>query len=337
MRARVRAPPGRSSARSSFRTDEASGGHAEFGISVALSGDGDTALIGGYQDGFEVSGESTGAAWVFTRSAGGFTQLGSKLTANNESSGDSSSFGASVALSNDGGTALIGGPDDEPSGDTGSEFGHSVALSGDANTALIGGALDGASSPRIRCNPRRSSAPPGSTSRRRPRRASNRARPGRRGHVDRDHRGQLHGDHRRHDRRQAGDVQRRLARGADRYRPARRGQGPDRRHDRRDERHRRDVQLRPARAGADPGERVPQDLAARVEARERLERFAPQAAARHDVLVHAVRGRDRAARLQARDAGSRDTEALGARGQRQDRVLRQAQPQAEAEAGLEAR
>jgi hypothetical protein len=147
--------------------DEASGGHAEFGISVALSGDGNTALIGGYEDGVEVSGQSIGAAWIFTRSAGGFTQLGSKLTANNESSGDSSSFGTSVAVSNDGGTALIGGPDDEPSGAAwvftrsgstysqltkitpggatgpGGSFGDSVALSADGATALIGDDSDG--------------------------------------------------------------------------------------------------------------------------------------------------------------------------------------------------
>jgi hypothetical protein len=44
------------------------------GISVALSADGNTALVGGYGDNAGV-----GAAWVFTRSGGTWTQQGSKL------------------------------------------------------------------------------------------------------------------------------------------------------------------------------------------------------------------------------------------------------------------
>ena len=72
---------------------------------MALSSDGNTALIGGPDDNGDV-----GAAWVFTRSGSTWTQQGSKLTGSGEvGNGD---FGFSVALSADGNTALIGGPDD---------------------------------------------------------------------------------------------------------------------------------------------------------------------------------------------------------------------------------
>src|SRR3954447_18532428 len=57
-------------------------GTSEFGWSVALSADGDTALIGGEADnGF------VGAAWAFTRSGGAWTQQGTKLTASGETGG----------------------------------------------------------------------------------------------------------------------------------------------------------------------------------------------------------------------------------------------------------
>ena len=78
-------------------------GAGQFGFSVALSADGDTALIGG-----RPTTASVGAAWAFTRSGGVWTQQGTKLTASDETgAGD---FGISVALSADGDTALIGGP-----------------------------------------------------------------------------------------------------------------------------------------------------------------------------------------------------------------------------------
>jgi hypothetical protein len=131
-----------------------------FGASVALSADGNTALIGGWSDNGNV-----GAAWVFTRSSGVWTQQGAKLTGNDETGGGH--FGFSVALSADGDTALIGGRADNgavgaawvftrssgvwaqqgtkltASGETGTaEFGQSVALSADGDTALIGGEAD---------------------------------------------------------------------------------------------------------------------------------------------------------------------------------------------------
>ena len=132
-------------------------GEGEFGTSVALSGDGDTALIGGPAD-----NERVGAAWVFTRSGGTWTQQGEKLVGTGETG--EGRFGRSVALSADGDTALIGGTRDNGNvgavwafGRSGStwtqqgekltgtgeagqgEFGSGVALSADGGTALIGG------------------------------------------------------------------------------------------------------------------------------------------------------------------------------------------------------
>ena len=133
-------------------------GEGEFGASVALSADGDTALIGAPDDyGY------AGSAWVFTRAGATWTQEGEKLAANDESEPEESRFGFCVALSADGDTALIGGPNDNGrqgaawvftrsdsiwtqqaakltgGGETGAgELGYSVALSADGATALIG-------------------------------------------------------------------------------------------------------------------------------------------------------------------------------------------------------
>jgi hypothetical protein len=52
-------------------------GDAGQGYSVAVSSDGNTAIVGGRFD-----NSSTGAAWVFTRSDGVWTQQGSKLGVN---------------------------------------------------------------------------------------------------------------------------------------------------------------------------------------------------------------------------------------------------------------
>ncbi len=139
-------------------SDEA--GNGKFGTIVALTPDGDTALIGGWND-----DTSKGAAWVFTRSAGSWSQQGPKLTGSEETG--EGRFGVSVALSADGDTALVGGLDDNSargaawlfvrSGSTWTqqgpkivatdgagegEFGTNVALSADGDTALIGGWRD---------------------------------------------------------------------------------------------------------------------------------------------------------------------------------------------------
>ncbi|MDN5004867.1 WD40 repeat domain-containing protein [Bradyrhizobium sp. GCM10027634] len=135
-------------------------GPSEQGWSVALSGDGNTAIVGGIVD-----NKLTGAAWVFTRTNDVWTQQGSKLVGSNVVG--QAGQGISVALSADGNTAMVGGPYDNlhagaawaftRSGDVwiqqGSKMvgtgavgnaaqGSSVALSADGNTALIGGSYD---------------------------------------------------------------------------------------------------------------------------------------------------------------------------------------------------
>jgi hypothetical protein len=142
----------------------------KFGISVALSGDGNTALVGAPRNGvFSRGGERklggrVGAAYVFVRSGATWTQQGPRLTASDEIG--EGQFGLGLALSFDGGTALIGAPSTEsgaawvftrsgsawkqqgakivPRDDTpGAEFGVSAALSADGGTALIGGPGEG--------------------------------------------------------------------------------------------------------------------------------------------------------------------------------------------------
>jgi hypothetical protein len=137
-------------------------GNESQGSSVALSADGNTALVGAQSD-----GNGVGAVWVFTRTNGVWPG-GQKLVPNN--AGGQAGVGASVALSSDGNTALIGGPFDVQNGAAigaawiytraGSTWtqgaklvgsvkgapvpgqqGRSVALSSDATTALVGGPL----------------------------------------------------------------------------------------------------------------------------------------------------------------------------------------------------
>ena len=125
------------------------------GQSVALSADGNTAVVGGPDD-----NASAGAVWIYTRTGGVWTQQGAKLV------GDSSAglrHGASVSVSGDGNTVIVGAPGAGAtwvytrrsgtwgqfgdvsigSGGAGSTGqGTSVALSADANTALVGGPTD---------------------------------------------------------------------------------------------------------------------------------------------------------------------------------------------------
>lgn len=79
------------------------------GTSVALSADGNTALIGGPVDGQSnyPGVNQTGAAWVFSRSNGVWSQLGQKLTPSLPSGVTLEGFGESLSLSADGHTAAI--------------------------------------------------------------------------------------------------------------------------------------------------------------------------------------------------------------------------------------
>lgn len=118
------------------------------GVSVALSADGNTALVGGSFDYF-----FSGAAWVFTRAAGVWTQQGPKLTGPVSTNTAYSEEGDSVTLSADGNTALLGAwqpgrvcpfvranggwsqQGDCTLADIGQ--GQAVALSSDGNTAVL--------------------------------------------------------------------------------------------------------------------------------------------------------------------------------------------------------
>ena len=75
---------------------------SEQGESVSISGDGNTAIVGGYGDNGGV-----GAAWVYTRTNGVWTQQGSKLVGTGAA--NAAAQGRSVSLSNDGNTAIVGG------------------------------------------------------------------------------------------------------------------------------------------------------------------------------------------------------------------------------------
>jgi len=138
------------------------------GTSIALSADGNTAIVGGYGDNGYI-----GAAWVWTRIGDVWVQQGSKLVGS--LSVGTSYQGAAVALSADGNTAIIGGYGDNNSAGAawvwtrtngvwtqqgykligagvvtcaaegcpgGANQGESVALSADGNTAIVGGIGD---------------------------------------------------------------------------------------------------------------------------------------------------------------------------------------------------
>jgi hypothetical protein len=133
-----------------------------FGCSDSLSGDGNTALVGAYNDDTP-AGANAGSACVFVRSGSSWSQL-PKLTASDGAANDS--FGSSVSLSSDGATALVGASGDDAAaglnvgsayvfvwdGSTWSEqskltaadgafndyFGCSVSLNSDGSAALVG-------------------------------------------------------------------------------------------------------------------------------------------------------------------------------------------------------
>ena len=138
---------------------------ASFGETATMSNDGQTLVLGSYQD-----HEERGGVWVFVKHNGVWTQQGPKLTG----AGEKGEHFGTTALSADGSTLLVGAPGATPPGaptgnhtgvayvfirtgeswalqggelvGTGveafvSSFGTGVALSGDGNTALIGGGV----------------------------------------------------------------------------------------------------------------------------------------------------------------------------------------------------
>ena len=140
----------------------------EFGVSVSLSGDGQTALVGDPESDESVT--NSGSAYVFIRSGSEWTEM-TKLKASDPK--EEVGFGASVSLSGDGQTALVGAPGYESSSRPGSAYAFTrdgdewtevakltasdaevdvafgfVSLSDDGQTALVGAPSDeGGSSP----------------------------------------------------------------------------------------------------------------------------------------------------------------------------------------------
>lgn len=152
-----------------------------FGVSVALSGNGNTAIIGGWGDDVGLMNQQ-GSARVFDWNGSAWLQRGGDLTPADGRPGDL--FGTSVALSADGETAVVGGPGDDLLGPPTNEgsarifdwngsawterlswlpgqynsneddiygngeddaYGRSVAISGDGTVTAVGGdGVDGA-------------------------------------------------------------------------------------------------------------------------------------------------------------------------------------------------
>jgi hypothetical protein len=135
-------------------------GSARYGRSVSISSDGNTAIVGGYED-----NTAMGAVWVYTRSGGSWTQQGNKLVGTGATG--NASLGFSISLSADGNTALVGGIDDNAfagaawvftrSGGVWSQSGNklfgsgavgianqggAVAIAPDGNTIIVGGIAD---------------------------------------------------------------------------------------------------------------------------------------------------------------------------------------------------
>jgi hypothetical protein len=135
-------------------------GSSTQGYSVALSADGNTLAIGGFQD-----NSSVGAVWIFTRTSGVWTQQGTKLVGTDATG--TAQQGWICALSADGNTLALGGNTDNTNigaawiftrtsntwtqqgtklvgtGAIGAaQQGSSVALSADGNTLVSGGVQD---------------------------------------------------------------------------------------------------------------------------------------------------------------------------------------------------
>ena len=134
-----------------------------FGIAVAISDDGNTVIVGAYEEDAGAGGSTdSGAAYVFTRSGTTWSQE-AKLMSSDIQAGDY--FGSSVAISSDGNTVSVSGIfDDTPGNDAGSVYiftrsgttwsqqakiqssdiqagdnlGRIVSLSDDGNTLFVG-------------------------------------------------------------------------------------------------------------------------------------------------------------------------------------------------------
>jgi hypothetical protein len=141
-------------------------GYDRFGISVSISADGNTAVVGAYVADIPYTLTDSGSAYIFTRSGSVWVQQ-IRLLASDGAMSDY--FGRSVSISADGSTAIVGANgDDSPEYDRGSayifsgtvaatiypdtqtaillandgvsgdRFGIAACISGDGNTAIVG-------------------------------------------------------------------------------------------------------------------------------------------------------------------------------------------------------
>jgi hypothetical protein len=144
------------------------GASDQFGFSVSISSDGNTAIVGAWSD--DDNGQSnSGSAYIFVRSGSSWTQQ-QKLTAGADA-GASDYFGWSVSISSDGNTVIVGAYYDDDNGQSnsgsayifvrsgsswtqqqkltagadagaGDYFGQSVSISSDGSTAIVGARRD---------------------------------------------------------------------------------------------------------------------------------------------------------------------------------------------------
>jgi len=138
---------------------DAQGGD-NFGRSVSISSDGNTAIVGAWQE--DTGAAGAGAAYIFVRSGSTWTQQ-AKIQASDVQTNDY--LGISVSISSDGNAAIVGSYWEDTGGtDSGAAyifvrsgstwtqqakilgsdtsgvdwFGKSVSISGDGNTAIVG-------------------------------------------------------------------------------------------------------------------------------------------------------------------------------------------------------
>ncbi len=117
-------------------------GVANQGVSVAISADARTAVVGGPNDSYVPPDSWPGAMWVFTRSGDGWSQQGGKMVG--ADAVGAAGQGCSVAISGDGNTAIVGGPDDSVQAGAAWVYKRSGGVWSQQGSKLIGSGAVGA-------------------------------------------------------------------------------------------------------------------------------------------------------------------------------------------------
>ena len=134
-----------------------------FGYSVSISSDGNTAIVGAYRE--DTGGSSAGAAYIFKVDGTTWTQQ-AKIQADDKQASDN--FGYSVSISSSGNTSIVGAYSEDTGGsnagaayifrldgtwiqqgkilasdnESGDSFGYSVSISSDGNSAIVGASYE---------------------------------------------------------------------------------------------------------------------------------------------------------------------------------------------------